>query len=90
MIPRVSKPGIAGTRGDALLVRLKSPPVEGKANSELIEVIAAALRIPKSNVAIISGEHSKLKRVRVDGITAEAVNARFTTHDANAHTEGDE
>ena len=71
VIPRSSKPGIAGTRDDALLVRLKSPPVEGAANAELIEVIAAALRVQKRNVTIVSGERSKLKRVSVDGITGE-------------------
>ena len=36
VIPRASKPGIAGTRDGALLVRLQSPPVEGAANAELM------------------------------------------------------
>jgi len=68
VIPRASKPGIAGTRDGALLVRLQSPPVEGAANSELVEVIASAFDVPKRDVEIVSGEHSKLKRVEIAGI----------------------
>jgi uncharacterized protein (TIGR00251 family) len=71
VIPRSSKPSIAGRRDDAWLVRLKSPPVEGAANAELIEVIAAALRVPRRKVTIVSGERSKLKRVSVAGVTSE-------------------
>ena len=68
VIPRASKPGIAGTRGRALLVRLQSPPVEGAANAELIEIIAKAFGVPKRSVSIASGEHAKLKRLTIDGI----------------------
>jgi hypothetical protein len=65
VIPRASKPGIAGTRDGALLVRLQSPPVEGAANSELIDVIAKTFGVPKRDVSIESGERSKLKRVAI-------------------------
>jgi uncharacterized protein (TIGR00251 family) len=68
VIPRASKPGIAGTRDGALLVRLQSPPVEGAANSELIEVIAGAFGVPKRDVAIVSGERARLKRVAIAGL----------------------
>jgi uncharacterized protein len=68
VIPRSSRPGIAGTRDGALLVRLTSPPVEGAANTELIEVLAKALGVPKRSVTIVSGHRSKLKRVDVSGI----------------------
>jgi uncharacterized protein (TIGR00251 family) len=83
VVPRASKAGIAGTRDGALLVRLNSPPVEGAANAELIDVIATALRVPKRHVTIVAGERSRTKRVRVDGVTADAVNARFKMQ--NAH-----
>ncbi len=68
VIPRASKPGIAGTRDGALVVRLQSPPVEGAANSELIQVIADAFDVAKRDVTILSGGHSKLKRVAIAGI----------------------
>jgi uncharacterized protein len=65
VVPRASKPGIAGIRDGALLVRLQSPPVEGAANEELIHVIAKAFGVTKRDVAIVTGEHSKLKRIAI-------------------------
>jgi len=61
-------------RDGALLVRLQSPPVEGAANEELIEVVAKTFGVSKRDVAIVAGEHSKLKRVAlpVDRATADA------------------
>lgn len=68
VIPRASRSAIAGVRDGALLVRLQSPPVEGAANVELIELIARTFRIAKRNVTIDSGERSKLKRVAIESI----------------------
>ena len=75
VIPRSSKPGITGIRDGALLVRLQSPPVEGAANAELIDVIASAFGVPKRDVTIVSGEHSKLKRIAIASIDRRIVNA---------------
>ena len=44
--PRAARSGIAGTRDDALLVRLNAAPVDGAANAELIDVIADAMGYP--------------------------------------------
>ena len=68
VVPRASKPGIAGVRGGALLVRLQSPPVEGAANAELIDVIAKAFGAARRDVSLESGERSKLKRVAIDTV----------------------
>jgi uncharacterized protein (TIGR00251 family) len=88
VIPRASKAGIAGTRDGALLVRLNAPPVEGAANSELIQVISDALGVPKRSISIVAGERSRLKRVRVEGVNEDDVNAKFKMQ--NANTEGDD
>ncbi len=77
VIPRASKSAIDGTRGDALLVRLKAPPVDGAANAELIRVIAAALDVPARNVSIASGEHARQKRVLVTGIDRAQAESRL-------------
>lgn len=68
VIPRAARSGVAGTRGDAVLVRLQAPPVDGAANAELIDVIAHALAVPHRAVTIVRGERSRDKRVRVAGI----------------------
>lgn len=71
--PRSSKPGVDGLIGDALKVKLRSSPVEGKANKELAEVIAVAFNVAKSAVVFKSGETSKTKRLLVRGITAASI-----------------
>jgi uncharacterized protein (TIGR00251 family) len=80
VIPRASKPGIAGTRDGALLVRLQSPPVEGAANEELVRLLAEILDVPRRTISIESGLRSRLKRVRIEGVNEDYVNARFATH----------
>mgnify|MGYP005850079747 FL=1 len=50
----------------SLTVRLQSPPVDGKANKELIQVLAKRFGVRKSQVSIRSGERSRMKRVEVD------------------------
>jgi uncharacterized protein (TIGR00251 family) len=73
VIPRARKSEIAGTRGEALLVRLNAPPIDGAANAALIELLATALGLSKREVSIVSGERSRTKRVRIMGRTAADV-----------------
>lgn len=49
-------------------MRLHSPPVEGAANAELVEVLAAAFAVPRRAVTIAGGAHSRTKRVQIDGV----------------------
>jgi uncharacterized protein len=46
--------------------RLKSPPVDGKANQELVALIAKAFGCPKSQVSIKSGASGRIKRVEIE------------------------
>ena len=73
VIPRAGRSGFAGLRDGALLVKLAAAPVDGAANDELIALLAKTLRVPKRDVAIVSGEHSRSKRVRVAGMDREQV-----------------
>jgi len=77
VIPRASRPGLGGMRDGALLVRLSAPPVEGAANAQLIQVLAKALDVPKRHVTIVAGERGRVKRVKVEGMTAEHVAKRL-------------
>jgi uncharacterized protein len=78
VIPRAGKAGVAGTRGDAWLVRLHAPPVEGAANAELIALLAATLGVPKRAISIVAGEGSRQKRIHVIGIDAATAEARLS------------
>jgi uncharacterized protein len=49
----------------SLTVHLKSPPVDGKANAELIQVLAKQFGVAKSNIQIKSGHSAKLKLIEI-------------------------
>lgn len=75
--PRARKNAITGSVGDALKLSLTAPPVEGKANQAVIEFLADFFDIPRSSVTIATGETSRLKTVRITGISKEAIEARL-------------
>ena len=73
--PRASRAGLDGLVGDAVRVRLRSAPVDGKANKELVATLADAFGLPKASVVFKSGETSKTKRILLTGVSAARVEA---------------
>jgi uncharacterized protein (TIGR00251 family) len=69
--PRAAGTGLAGVFGDALKVRLKSPPVDGAANEELIRFLAEKLGVPRNRVELVAGHSARRKTVRVEGVSAD-------------------
>lgn len=69
--PKSSRDEVAGVHGGRLKVRIAAPPVEGKANERLTEVIAKAFGVSKSSVEIMKGRSSRVKTVRINGIGRE-------------------
>jgi uncharacterized protein (TIGR00251 family) len=67
--PRAKRDEVVGQRGDAIVVRVMAPPVDGKANSALCAFIARKLRISASRVELVRGQTSRDKIVRVEGVT---------------------
>ena len=68
--PRAKKNGITGTLGEALKLSLTAPPAEGRANEACIAFFARLLKVPRSSITIASGRSSRLKVIRITGITA--------------------
>jgi uncharacterized protein (TIGR00251 family) len=73
VLPKSSTNQIIGQEGDLFKVKLTSPPVEGKANKALIELLAKRLSIAKKRIEIISGKRSRLKTVRISGLSLEDI-----------------
>jgi len=72
--PGAKTTAVQGRHGDALKIRLAAPPVDGKANAELLRFLADALQLPRSLVEIVAGQASRQKRVRVaSGLSRNAV-----------------
>ena len=65
--PNAKRTEIAAPSGDELYwkVSLKSPPSEGKANEELIEVLSKHFHVPKSRVEIKKGITGRMKVVEI-------------------------
>ncbi len=68
VIPKASRTEIVGWEGDYLKIRVKGVPEKGEVNRALISFLADRLGIAKSQITLISGETSRLKRVKIDGI----------------------
>lgn len=67
VLPRSSTNAIVATMPDGTLkVKLTAPPVDGRANEKLIELLAKEYEVTKSNVRIVKGETSKIKTVEID------------------------
>jgi len=75
VVPRASRSEISGEHNGALRVRIAAPPVDGAANRELIAVLAKALHVPRSAVAIDAGHNARTKRVTVSQSGSEILNA---------------
>ena len=75
--PRAKRSGIVGAKGGALEVSLAAPPVDGAANDELVRVLAAALGVPRRQLALVRGESSRTKLVEVTGLSEADVRARI-------------
>ena len=77
--PRARKSEIAGSRDDALLVRVAAPPVEGAANDALVALFADRLGVARRAIRIVSGERGRQKRIAIAGVTTAFVQDRLRT-----------
>lgn len=65
--PRASRDAVLAPQEDWLPVKLRAPPVDGEANAALVRFLAKALKIPRGDIALLSGETARLKRIRLVG-----------------------
>ncbi|MBE9233954.1 MAG: DUF167 domain-containing protein [Cuspidothrix sp.] len=66
--PNAKQQKIEELADGSLNVHLKSPPVDGKANEELIKLLAKNFDVPKSSIRIKSGATSRQKLIEIDDI----------------------
>lgn len=68
--PRAGRNRIV-TKDGTLKAYVTAAPEKGRANKAVVEAIAQRLRVPKGAVSIVSGERSRKKRLRVEGLSDE-------------------
>jgi len=75
--PRAAQDQVQGLHGDAVKIRLRSPPVDGKANEALIAFLSQVLDVPARDLTIVAGHSTRRKRVAIAGVTVSAVRAKL-------------
>lgn len=62
--PGAKRNSIIGIYSDSLKISLSAPPIEGKANKELIKYLSKILNISKNSLTLLSGEKNKNKIIQ--------------------------
>jgi hypothetical protein len=75
--PRASRSEVVGLHGDAVRIRLKAPPVDGKANRALLEFLADAMGVPIRSLTLLAGEAGRRKFVHIAGVPPAEVLRRL-------------
>ena len=76
-VPGSKGESIAGLHGEALKVKVRSRAEKGRANRDIVSLLATVLGVRRSEVEIVSGHTSRAKRVKISGVTADKVLARL-------------
>ncbi|MFM2382477.1 MAG: hypothetical protein RL515_464 [Verrucomicrobiota bacterium] len=76
-VPGASRTEVVGRLGEALKIRVAAPPEGGQANRAILALLAARLRLPATDVTLVSGAASPAKVVALRGLTAEQAWARL-------------
>lgn len=69
--PGASRTLVAGMQSGRLKIAVAAPPVDGKANAELLKFLKKALHLPAGSLSLVSGETGRRKRLHAEGILPE-------------------
>jgi uncharacterized protein (TIGR00251 family) len=86
--PGAGRSAVVGRHGDALKLRIAAPPLDDRANRATVELVAETLDTPAKQVTIVSGERSRVKRIRIAGVEADDVELRLRRALEDAATPG--
>ncbi len=75
--PGARRNGVTGIHDNRLKVAVTQVAEKGKANQQIIKVLAEFLDVPKSSLTVVSGETSSRKSILVLGATIEGLNAKL-------------
>jgi len=67
--PKASKSELIGWQENELRIRLAAPPIDGSANTALIEAFAKWCRVKKSSITLINGQTSRHKHISIESPT---------------------
>ena len=79
--PGAKAPGIVVGPDGSVIVRVREPATEGKANEAVRRAIARELDVPPSSVTLLRGASSRRKLFSIEGMTATEVRTRLRLDD---------
>lgn len=79
VVPGASRDEVVGQYGEAIRVKLRAPPVDGRANAALLEFLAARLGLRHAALHLVTGESSRLKLIAIAGLDREEARRRLLT-----------
>ncbi|HEX4924790.1 MAG TPA: DUF167 family protein [Bdellovibrionales bacterium] len=85
--PQASKSEVVGPHGDRLKLRIAAPPVDGKANEEVLRFVKELLGVSNRDLELVRGQTSRAKDVLCTSLTAEDVVQRFQATGGKRHDE---
>jgi len=69
--PGAPRSEVVGRHGDAWKLRVRAAPERGRANDDLVELLAERLGIARARVRVVAGATARDKVVELDGLTLD-------------------
>ena len=69
--PRAGRTAVVGRHGDAMKLRVAAPPVDDRANEAATTLLGEILDVAPSQIELVSGARSRVKRFRTRGVDLE-------------------
>jgi uncharacterized protein len=77
--PGATRAGVVGRYGEAWKVRVAAPPEGGRANDEVVRLLADTLSLPRGSVTLVSGHGARDKIVELAGVEPEQIERRLAS-----------
>jgi uncharacterized protein (TIGR00251 family) len=75
--PGAGRSAVTGRHGAAVKVRVAAPPERGRANEACRELLAETFGVPPTAITLVSGDSSRLKRFRIEGVDVDDFRRRL-------------
>ncbi|HET7572293.1 MAG TPA: DUF167 family protein [Gaiellaceae bacterium] len=77
--PGAGRAAVVGRHGDAWKVRVTEAPERGRANEAVLRLVADALAVPRTAVALVSGHGGREKIVELTGVGPALIERRLAS-----------
>jgi len=77
--PNAASDEVVGFTSGVLQVKVSAPPVKGKANKKLVDLLSQVLGVNKSRISIVNGHTSRNKVIAIEGLSREEIMKRLSS-----------